>query len=74
MKIFGYIDPGLGTLIWQSIVAAVVGFLFYLKKTRQWIVNTFRRIFGRGQKSATSNATVNHENSAIKVEAKTEAR
>ena len=28
----GYIDPGLGALIWQSIVAAFVGLFFYLKK------------------------------------------
>jgi hypothetical protein len=45
-----YIDPGLGALLWQSVVAGIVGFLFYLKKSRQWIVNAFRKMFGRGQK------------------------
>lgn len=48
--LLAYIDPGLGTLLWQSIIAAFVGFLFYLKKTRRWIVGVFRKIFGRSQK------------------------
>jgi hypothetical protein len=74
MKIFGYIDPGLGALIWQSIVAAFVGFLFYLKKTRRWIVGVFRKIFGRGQKSTTITITVTTKTPAAKVEAKTEVR
>jgi hypothetical protein len=46
--IVAYIDPGLGALIWQSIVAAIVGFLFYLKKTRCWTVSLFRKILGCG--------------------------
>jgi hypothetical protein len=49
--LFAYIDPGLGSLIWQSTVAGVVGFLFYLKKSRRWIVNVFRKMFRRGQKA-----------------------
>ena len=48
--ILAYIDPGLGALLWQTIIAAFVGFLFYLKKTRRWIVGVFRKMFGRGQK------------------------
>jgi hypothetical protein len=52
--ILAYIDPGVGALLWQMIVAAFVGFLFYLKQTRRWIVGVivgvFRKIFGRGQK------------------------
>jgi hypothetical protein len=52
--IVAYIDPGLGALLWQMIVAAFVGFLFYLKQTRRWIVGVivggFRKAFGRGQK------------------------
>ncbi len=45
-----YIDPGLGALLWQTIIAAFVGFLFYIKKTRHWIVGTFRKIFRPGPK------------------------
>ena len=52
--IIAYIDPGLGALLWQMIVAAFVGLLFYLKQTRRWIVGVilgvFRKTFGRGQK------------------------
>lgn len=47
MIIFAYVDPGLGALIWQSIVAAVVGVFFYLKKTRRWIVGAYRKMVGR---------------------------
>ena len=49
MIVLAYIDPGLGALIWQTIVAAFVGFLFYLKKTRHWIAGVFCRVFGRAQ-------------------------
>jgi hypothetical protein len=46
--ILAYIDPGMGALLWQTVIAGVVGFLFYLKKTRRWLVAMFRKIFGRG--------------------------
>jgi hypothetical protein len=71
-----YIDPGLGALLWQTIIAAIVGFLFYLKKTRRWIVDLFRKMFGRKQKIETvaTEVTVVPEGLAPKVEAKTEAR
>jgi O-antigen/teichoic acid export membrane protein len=48
--ILAYVDPGVGALLWQTIIAAFVGFLFYLKKTRRWIVGVFRKMFGRSQK------------------------
>jgi len=50
MRLFAYVDPGVGALLWQTITAAFVGFLFYLKKTRRWIVGVFRKMFGRSQK------------------------
>jgi len=49
-----YIDPGLGALLLQTIIAAFVGLLFYLKKTRRWIVGVFRKIFGRARKTETA--------------------
>jgi hypothetical protein len=49
-----YIDPGLGALLWQTIIAALVGVVFYLKRTRQWIVALFRKMFGRTQKTETT--------------------
>lgn len=48
--IIAYIDPGLGALLWQTILAALVGFLFYVKKIRRWIVGVIWRMFERGQK------------------------
>jgi len=73
MTILAYIDPGLGALMWQTMVAAFVGFLFYLKKTRHWIVGTIRKIFGRGQKAATT-TVITTETPVAKVETKTEVR
>ena len=49
MLILGYIDPGFGLLVWQAILGAFFGLLFYLKKTRRWIVTTFQRIFSSGK-------------------------
>ena len=45
--VLAYIDPGLGALLWQTIIAAFVGLLFYLKKTRRWIVGMVQKIFRR---------------------------
>jgi hypothetical protein len=74
--LLAYIDPGLGSLLWQAIVAGVIGFLFYLRKTRQWIVDLVRKIFGRGQKAETipTAITVPTEGLAAKVESKTDVR
>jgi hypothetical protein len=56
--ILAYIDPGLGALIWQSVIAAFVGFLFYLKQTRHWIVGVFRKLFGRSRKPSVTTAEI----------------
>jgi len=45
-------------LIWQAIVSACVGVLFYLKKTRQFLVGIFRKLFGRGKSSAPDTAKI----------------
>ena len=49
---FAYIDPGLGQLIWLSIVSAFTGLVFYIKKTRAFVARIFLNIFGRGKKVA----------------------
>jgi hypothetical protein len=49
--LIAYVDPGLGMLIWQTIVAAFVGAIFYMNKTRRWIAATIRNLFGRGEKT-----------------------
>ena len=56
MAIIAYVDPGLGLLAWQALVATVVGILFYLKKTRSWLAKGFRKLFRAG-KSAGETAT-----------------
>jgi len=45
MIIVAYIDPGLGLMAWQALVAAVLGALFYVKKTRTWLLTQLRRPF-----------------------------
>jgi hypothetical protein len=45
MKPFlGYIDPGTGLLLWQAIVSIFVGLLFYVKKSRDWLFASLRRL------------------------------
>ncbi len=44
--ILAYIDPGTGSLIWQSITAALIGCSFY-----------FRRFLSRFRKRAKSKRT-----------------
>jgi hypothetical protein len=45
MAILAYVDPGLGSLAWQTIVSALVGLFFYLRQTRKWIVNVCLKLF-----------------------------
>ena len=48
MKVFlGYVGPGVGLLAWQAIVGAGVGALFYLKKTRSFVVKSLVKLTGR---------------------------
>jgi len=46
-----YVDPGSGLLIWQALVAAVFGLLFYLKKTREFLLSIVRTCFGGKKRS-----------------------
>lgn len=51
MITLAYVDPGLGLLAWQALVAAFLGAIFYIKKTRDFLVRTFQRVFRIGQPS-----------------------
>lgn len=46
---FAYVGPGVGLLAWQAIVAAALGALFYLRKTRAFLINSFRKLTGRAK-------------------------
>jgi hypothetical protein len=70
IMMLAYIDPGLGALIWQTMIAAFVGFLFYLKRTRRWVVGLLQKIFGRAQKPETTTT----EPAAAEAETKTIVR
>jgi len=72
--ILGYIDPGQGMLIWQAIVSAFVGMLFYLKKTRQFIAGVFCKVFGRNQPNKPETVSIAPEIPAIKAETKAEVQ
>lgn len=32
-----YVDPGTGAMLWQVAAAAVIGSLFYVKRTVNWV-------------------------------------
>ncbi|HZO84847.1 MAG TPA: hypothetical protein VFC26_06515 [Verrucomicrobiae bacterium] len=47
MRILLYVDPGSGLLVWQLIVAAMVGTLFYLKRFRSLVGKLGRKLLGK---------------------------
>ncbi len=47
MSFVAYIDPGSGLLVWQMVIAACVGCLFYLKKFRDFVGKMGRKILGK---------------------------
>ena len=36
-KVFAYTDPGTGTLIWQVVMAAIFGAMFYVRRLIAWV-------------------------------------
>ena len=47
MNVLLYVDPGSGLLVWQMIVAAMVGTLFYVKKFRDFVGRLGRKLLGK---------------------------
>ena len=47
MNVLLYVDPGSGLLVWQMIVAAMVGTLFYVKKFRAFMGRLGRKLLGK---------------------------
>jgi hypothetical protein len=58
MHLLAYVDPGTGALIWQSIVGACVGVVFYFKTTRKWLCGLLARLLGRRPKTKTAVSAV----------------
>jgi hypothetical protein len=47
MSFLLYVDPGSGLLVWQTILAALVGSLFYVKKARGFIGKLGKKLLGK---------------------------
>jgi len=45
--LLAYVDPGSGLLIWQLLCSAVIGALFYVKKTRDLLFGALRKVLRR---------------------------
>lgn len=45
--ILGYIDPGSGSIIFQMIIASLLGALVYIKKVRMFVVYYFNKMRGK---------------------------
>jgi hypothetical protein len=53
---FAYVDPGIGLLAWQAVVAAFLGGLFYVRKTRVWLFQLIQRPFRPAKATAKAPA------------------
>jgi len=54
--ILAYIDPGTGALLWQMVIAAAVGCLFYVKKCRDFVWHKLSKLLGMAAKPAPASA------------------
>jgi len=41
---YGYLDPGAGHLIWQYVLTALLGGIFFFGRGASWIKNNFKRL------------------------------
>jgi hypothetical protein len=51
MSIIAYVDPGLGLLAWQAVVAFFLGLFFYVRRSRTWLLRLVQKIFRNGNNS-----------------------
>ena len=42
-RAYAYTDPGSGTLIWQLLIGAAVGVMFYFRKIVYWVRSRTRK-------------------------------
>lgn len=67
-----YLEPGMAALLWQVILAGIVGAVFYFGRLKMWINNLGRLIFGSRPKKGTaviekSTEVKNHESNRDEV-------
>ncbi|OGR87174.1 MAG: hypothetical protein A3A86_05865 [Elusimicrobia bacterium RIFCSPLOWO2_01_FULL_60_11] len=46
---YAYIDPGMGALAWQMLLAGVFGAAFFIHRMRQWIADRWKALRSRGK-------------------------
>ena len=51
LPVYGYVDPGSGSMLLQAILAGIVGIAVYFKNLRLW----FTQIFSKKDKENNSN-------------------
>jgi hypothetical protein len=52
IQVYAYVDPGSGTLIWQILLAASFGVMFYLRRIIGWV----RRLRSSGEEAKPADA------------------
>ena len=64
-QVYAYTDPGSGTLIWQMLLAASFGVMFYLRRLVRW----FRGLKPQNEKAtgAKASTTTEKQSDSIKV-------
>ena len=49
---YAYIDPGAGSLIYQTVLAVLLGLGFFLRSTREKIARVVKSLFARRSSAA----------------------
>lgn len=58
-RVHAYTDPGTGTLIWQMLLAASFGVMFYLRRILTWV----RKLRARDARAEEASATTSEQKS-----------
>jgi hypothetical protein len=61
-RAYAYADPGSGTLIWQMVLAASFGVMFYARRIIRW----FRGLKPGQEKGKTPGAETEKESESVK--------
>lgn len=56
---YAYIDPGAGSMLYQALLAALLGLAFTLRSARDWIARTVRGLFGSKPPSEGDRSSAN---------------